>query len=636
MGLTIKHATLSNVPDEGVPGEIGPSEWNEGHTITDGEPIVILATGQSNFVQTPAFAWSPESRAKIWNYNHTDGNVGTAFVTLPSTTINVADKLASEIARLNPTRSVYLINTATAVTVNRIDRWLPGWTVIDNYAQITNNVPPALAAIGATKIDLLLWWQGEAEVADFYRYPSLWEQFYGRLLLESWFTRATPVMVFGLAPTTISGSIYTDIMNGHLQAVVRNDSDFRRFVYTGSLAASFWQGGFHLNGSGYDQAGKMAAAEFVYGPTRNALIDPVRSVLRPEVIGRPALRNLIIGGDFTTNPWQRGTTFTSVPNATFIADRWRWTQVGASVVDITKTADAPTLAQAEIFTQHCLDVAVTTADASMDATDQYFLRQTIEGLNCAFLGFGQSNARPITISFWVKSAKAGMHWLSLRNNAGDRSYPTSYTVNAANTWEKKVITIPGDTSGTWLYTTSGGIFVTWSLAIGSNFFIGATPDAWNAGNFLVAGTSVNVMDTIGNHFKVALVQVEEGVGASPFEQLPQDLVLDRCRRYYRKSFALAMAPVQNVGSTVGAAFAVSHVAAAMFGARVEFDSNMRAAPTITTYNPAAANANWRDTTNATDRTVTVADAAEGGFTVTGAAGAAAASNYIHWQASADL
>jgi hypothetical protein len=215
---------------------------------------------------------------------------------LPSTTINVADKLASEIARLNPTRSVYLINTATAVTVNRIDRWLPGWTVIDNYAQITNNVPPALAAIGATKIDLLLWWQGEAEVADFYRYPGLWEQFYGRLLLESWFTRATPVMVFGLAPTTISGSIYTDIMNGHLQAVVRNDPDFRRFVYTGSLAASFWQGGFHLNGSGYDQAGKMAAAEFVYGPTRNALIDPVRSVLRPEVLAVRRCATLSLAG----------------------------------------------------------------------------------------------------------------------------------------------------------------------------------------------------------------------------------------------------------------------------------------------------------------------------------------------------
>jgi hypothetical protein len=74
----------------------------------------------------------------------------------------------------------------------------------------------------------------------------------------------------------------------------------------------------------------------------------------------------------------------------------------------------------------------------------------------------------------------------------------------------------------------------------------------------------------------------------------------------------------------------------VFGTRVEFDSNMRAAPIITTYNPAAANANWRDATNSVDRTVTVGDQSESGFTITGVAGAAAASNYIHWQASADL
>src|SRR4029077_19062684 len=116
--------------------------------------------------------------------------------------------------------------------------------------------------------------------------------------------------------------------------------------------------------------------------------------------------------------------------------------------------------------------------------------------------------------------------------------------------------------------------ITWALGMGSNFFLGATPDAWNAGNFLAAGTSVNVMDTIGNHFKLALVQVEEGVGASPFEQLQQDVILDRCRRYYRKSFAQATAPAQNVGTNVGAAFAVSHAASAVFGTRVEFDSNM--------------------------------------------------------------
>jgi Carbohydrate esterase, sialic acid-specific acetylesterase len=638
MGLTIRHATQSNVQDEGVPGEIGPTEWNEGHTITDGEPIVILATGQSNFVQTPAFAWSPESRARRWNYNHTDGHVGNAFVALPSITISVVDKFASEIARLNPTRSVYGINTAIATPGQTISRWLAGGGPPDMYQQITNNIPAALAAIGASKIDILLWWQGEAQTpatSKMYEYPTDWEAFHGRLLLETWFPRTTPVIIFGLAPTSISSDgLATDITNGNLQAVVRADPDCRRFVYTGSLAASFWLDAYHPTGAGYDQIGKMAAAEFVYGPTRNALIDPVRSVLRPQVLGRPALRNLIVGGDFTTNPWQRGTSFTSAANGSY-ADRWTWVGVGGGVVDITKTADAPTAAQAGVFSQHCLDVAVTTADTSIAATDQYFVRQILEGLNTAFLGFGQAGARPITISFWVKAAKTGTRWIALRNAAGNRSYNTSYTINASNTWERKIITIPGDTSGTWLYDNQHGIAVTWVLACGTNFIF--TPHTWNAGNFHAgADPTVNEMDAIGNHFKLGLVQVEEGIGASPFEALPQDIVLDRCRRYYRKSFQQATAPAQSVGSVVGAAFAVSHVASAVFGTRVEFDTSMRAAPTITTYNPSAANANWRDTTNGADRTVMVSDQSEGGFVVTGATGAAAALNYIHWQASAEL
>jgi hypothetical protein len=637
MGLTIRHATQSSVQDEGVPGEIGPSEWNEGHTITDGEPIVILATGQSNFVQTPAFAWSPESRARRWNYNHTDGHVGNAFVAMSSTTINVVDKFASEIARLNPMRSVYVINTAIATPGQTISRWLAGGGPPDMYQQITNNVPAALASIGATKIDLLWWWQGEAHMpatSQMYNYPTDWETFHGRLLLESWFPRATPVILFGLAPTSISGDIATDIINGHLQTVVRADPDCRRFVYTGSFGASFWLDAYHPTGAGYDQIGKMASGELVYGPTRNALIDPVTGTARAQVLGRTTVRNLFLGGDFSTNPWQRGTSFVSAANGQFAADRWRWAQVGAGVVNISKTADAPTIAQAGTFTQHCLDIAVTTADASMAASDQYFIRQILEGLDTAFLGFGQASVRPITISFWVKSTKTGTFWLSIRNAAGNRSYATSYVVNAADTWERKEITIPGDTTGTWLYDIQHGIAVTWLLTCGSTFI--STAHTWNAGNFLAGGTPANALDTIGNRFKLALVQIEEGVGAAPFEALPQDILLDRCRRYYRKSFALGTAPAQNVGSTLGAAFAVSHVASAAFGGRVEFHTSMRASPTITTYNPSAANANWRDTTNGADRTVTVSDQSESGFVLTGAAGAAAASNYIHWQASSDL
>ena len=342
-------------------------------------------------------------------------------------------------------------------------------------------------------------------------------------------------------------------------------------------------------------------------------------------------RNQIVGGDFSTNPCQRGTTFTAPVNGAYTLDRWQWNLTGAGVVDITRTADAPTAVQAGMFTQHCLDIAVTTADASIATGDVYRIGQKLEGINAAFLGFGQAGALQLTVSFWVKSTKTGTFWITIRNGAATRCYVTSYLISASNTWEFKSITVPGDVTGTWLYDTGIGISIIWLLACGTTFI--TTPNTWTAGNFFAGvDPTVNAMDTIGNHFKLALVQVEAGTAATPFEPLPQAVLLNRCRRYYQKSFALATAPVQNVGSTIGAAFALSAVAAASFGTRVEFDSSMRAVPVITTYNPNVANANWRDTTNAADRTVTVGNQSESGFTVKGAAGAAAADNFIHWQA----
>ena len=185
-----------------------------------------------------------------------------------------------------------------------------------------------------------------------------------------------------------------------------------------------------------------------------------------------------------------------------------------------------------------------------------------------------------------------------------------------------------------MYNNGVGLSVTWTLGCGSNFQ--GMANIWNASNVLGTGSQANALETVANHFKLALVQVEEGIGASPFEQLPVSVVLERCQRYLRKSFELGTAPGQNVGNTGGAAFAVSHVSSGNFGTRVQFGGRMRAAPTITTYNPIAANANWRDNMNNADRVVTVADQSESGFTLTGASGAAGATNYIHWLATAEL
>jgi len=133
-------------------------------------------------------------------------------------------------------------------------------------------------------------------------------------------------------------------------------------------------------------------------------------------------RNKIMGGNFSTNPWQRGTSFTGVSSGTYTADRFRTGSVTTGVIDIDKTADAPTVAEAGVFTQHCLDVDVTTADTSIAAGDYSLLFQPIEGYNSLDLGFGQSGTRYLTLSFWHKHTKTGTQSVAITNSDNSRSY----------------------------------------------------------------------------------------------------------------------------------------------------------------------------------------------------------------------
>jgi len=244
-------------------------------------------------------------------------------------------------------------------------------------------------------------------------------------------------------------------------------------------------------------------------------------------------RNLIIGGDFTTNPWQRATSFTSISNAAYCADRWRNLLGGgalAGVCDILKTADAPTIAQAGVYTRHCLHVDVTTADASIAAGDYYAIEQRIEGLNAVQLGFGQAGAKTITLSFWHKHTKVGTYCVAFLNSAYNRSYIAEYTQSVSDTWEKATITVPGDTAGAWLYDTGIGLIVSFVVAMGSTRQ--AAANAWAAGDYQATANQVNGMDSASNNFKLALVQLEVGSSATEFEALPEDIVLARCLRYY--------------------------------------------------------------------------------------------------------
>lgn len=528
----------------------------------------------------------------------------------------------------------------------------------DVYGNMKANITSAMAAAGVTQVDMLLWWQGENQrLATYpatsplpYTYPSDWESLITRLKTETFFPNNTPILVFGLSPTSVVGGlspagVNDDLVNLMLQEAVRGDPDNRRFIYPSSLPGpkngTYWDAsGLHPTALGYTLYARQAARQYLGSTSQVALSNPLITAAGQsiQVIPRPSGRNLFIGGDFTVNPWQRGTSIAGAAGNTFFnADRMLWnaTGAGAGGVTISQSADAPTIAQAGMATKHSYLVTVTANDTSLAAGEVYSIEQAIEGTFASFLGFGSTGALTVTISFWVKSSLPGIYYLSLANAGLTRSYNTAYIINSANTWEYKKIVINGDTSGGWNVDTNIGLRVRWALGVGSNFVFG--PDIWGANNVYAGLNMVNWIKDNGATFRLALVQVEEGFNASPFEQVPFNQVVERAQRYYRKSFAIGTAPNQNVGSVTNAVFAESHVAAAEFGASVKFDSRMRAAPAaVTTYNPNAANANWRDTTNAADRTVTVLDISETGFNLVGAAGAAAARNYIHWAAIGDI
>lgn len=259
------------------------------------KPFVILATGQSNFVLTPTFSWSPNPNAVLWNSN---GGTGTAYTAIPNSTVNITWKIASDIADANPTRQVCLINIS--FSGQSISHWLPTTPPVDVYQSIQNNITAGLAACGATKIDLFEWWQGEGDtgvggngpvnpnyIANF---KTMMDRFWADTTPGFlWFPQETPVVIHGVEYTALSGFSGQDQINDLLQGVVNVDTDKRRFVYTSALKGPvYWDAGNpgHMTGQGYFDAGAMSANAFLNGPGRNTL---------PSTIVSPFSLNQIIG-----------------------------------------------------------------------------------------------------------------------------------------------------------------------------------------------------------------------------------------------------------------------------------------------------------------------------------------------------
>ena len=176
---------------------------------------------------------------------------------------------------------------------------------------------------------------------------------------------------------------------------------------------------------------------------------------------------------------------------------------------------------------------VTTADASLGADDAIYINTSVEGQNLQYIKKGTSSATSLTLSFWVKSNITGTYIFEIIDRDNDRAISKSYTISSANTWEKKTITYPGDTTGALDNDNARSFELIYWLGAGANFSSGTLQTSW--GSRTTANDAVgqvNLGDNTANEWYITGVQLEAGTTASDFEFLPVDVNLQRCLRYY--------------------------------------------------------------------------------------------------------
>jgi hypothetical protein len=238
-----------------------------------------------------------------------------------------------------------------------------------------------------------------------------------------------------------------------------------------------------------------------------------------------AFKNRIINGAMVIDQRNAGASVTPTANGTLTLDRWSTYVSVASKFSVQRNAGSVTPPAGYINYLGC----TSTSAYSVAAGDFLGVYQRIEGFNCADLDWGTANAKTVTLSFWVRSSLTGTFGGSFSNSAFTRSYPFSYTISAANTWEQKTITVAGDTTGTWLTNNGTGIEVAFSLGMGSTY--SGTANTW-AGTWYGAPTgATSVVGTNGATFYITGVQLEVGSTATSFDYRPYGTELALCQRY---------------------------------------------------------------------------------------------------------
>ena len=300
-----------------------------------------------------------------------------------------------------------------------------------------------------------------------------------------------------------------------------------------------------------------------------------------KTAGYSPFRNRIINGDMRIDQRNSGASVALGAYNSYPVDRMAcFASVG------TVTAQQSSLAPAGF--SNSLVLTVSSA-GTVGTNDRVSGAHFIEGFNISDLGWGTVNASSVTLSFWVRCSSTGTFGGALRNNASDRSYPFTYTINSANTWEQKSITVAGDTTGTWLTNNSVGIRIFWSLGAGSTYQ--GTAGAWSGGAYATASGATSIVGTNGATFYITGVQLEKGSVATPFEYRPYGTELALCQRYFEKSFDQSVAA--GTTSTAGTLELYgSSDSAGNIVLGTQYKVEKRTSPTLVFYNDLTGAATW--------------------------------------------
>jgi hypothetical protein len=288
-------------------------------------------------------------------------------------------------------------------------------------------------------------------------------------------------------------------------------------------------------------------------------------------------RNLVINGAYQI--YQRSSSATAAAGSYETADRWINFELTDGAYTTEQSTDHP------LGSGYSHKAQVTTADTSIGATQFAYIVQKIEAQNLQHLLYGTSSAKSLTLSFYVKSNKTGTYGVNLyKTDSTGYLFVKEYTINSANTWEKKTITISPTAGSTSFITASAGAIandngsgleVGFNLAWGSNF-TGGTSDSWSvASNGHYATTNqVNWMDSTSNNFYLAEVQLEVGEQATPFEHRSFADELQRCQRYYA-----VKGNTEGSGKYFGQTLQVWNTSS-VYGIIAQYPATMRTVPTV--------------------------------------------------------